>query len=233
MYEGRIKVYSKETPQPLVHLVKFLCPRRQWGGQPCTKPGLLCFSPAPLVQTRAAHQHTDKPLEESETQPAKMRSRRGNQAWMYATACTFLVLADLAAACTMETRRKRSTQVLPKPRAPNETADNWVQINGPPEQDEVTPLHTEMSPRFGAGYAVMMKNFTASGDLIPESQRVKFFVIGGDDYNFDSGSGGYRNDVWFLQSAGEGVPGLCAPLTSCPHHWRRQHHRSARGDKDQ
>lgn len=81
------------------------------------------------------------------------------------------------------------------------SANNWVQTSGPKEQNIVTPSRSDFSKRWGHAVAVVKVDpeieYTDKKIAGTYEMADKLFVIGGDDYNDEVGTGGYLNDVHY------------------------------------
>jgi hypothetical protein len=50
----------------------------------------------------------------------------------------------------------------------------------------------------------VLENPEAAGGVeLPEREKSRLYLFGGDDYVHDPGSGGYRNDVWYTTGESE------------------------------
>ncbi|KAA0176859.1 hypothetical protein FNF27_01681 [Cafeteria roenbergensis] len=76
-------------------------------------------------------------------------------------------------------------------------ASNFAQLSGTERQRTASTTRTGWTARYGAAVAVKENPRVADGVELPERERSRLYLLGGDDYLLTPGSGGYRNDVWY------------------------------------
>lgn len=73
---------------------------------------------------------------------------------------------------------------------------NWAQVSGTERQRIAVTPRTGWTKRWGAAVAVIENTPETEDEVIPENERSRIYVMGGDDYAFVPGGGSYRNDIW-------------------------------------
>ena len=91
-------------------------------------------------------------------------------------------------------------------------AANFAQISGTERQKTASTARSGFTPRFGAAITVKENPRAANGVELPEREKSRLYILGGDDYAHSPGSGGYRNDVWYTTGASEWPRRFRCPL---------------------